>query len=214
MRYPAMPNVLGNRRPTAGAKPRRWDVRVDRRVRARIREPPTNCSCEPCDGHEAERYARMVRLAKWYGSQCPGYAAGGKRQPKAIKPNATKEEKQGPPDHNECNKHDRHRVEDVCQITKRAAANLSLPDGAKGKSQDKRTHEGAEQCSDQEPRGRRRVRHGSALTNQGNRRPAAGAKRCRRGVRVDRQVSHHLRCRQRNGLRRPCMQPTTTTRFG
>ena len=30
-----------------------------------------------------------------------------------------------------------------------------------------------------------------ALTNQGNRRPAARAKRCRRGVRVDRRVRHH-----------------------
>jgi len=29
------------------------------------------------------------------------------------------------------------------------------------------------------------------LTEQGNRRPTAGAKRCRRGVRVDRQVSRH-----------------------
>jgi hypothetical protein len=32
-----------------------------------------------------------------------------------------------------------------------------------------------------------------ALTYQGNRRPAAGAKRCRRGVRVDRWVRRHGR---------------------
>src|SRR5713101_4661546 len=44
-----MPNDLGNRRPAGRAKPRRWDVRVDRRVRRRgsVREFTVQIALHP-----------------------------------------------------------------------------------------------------------------------------------------------------------------------
>src|SRR5262245_31955535 len=42
------------------------------------------------------------------------------------------------------------------------------------------------------PSSRQPLQHGCALTNEGNRRPGAGAKRRTRGVRVDQEVRQHV----------------------